>query len=151
MAYRIITQGVTIEVDTELELLKVLGVLQIRSPQPAQPPLPMQAPADGGTTADRMRRLYSQISPSGNQIAIARLLLGAGREWTLDGNLRASIGVDSNHALAGVLAGIAKKAKKFDLDYGQLFEKQRRNMNGTDELAWWYRATDEFRVAIADE
>ena len=140
MAFRITYHEATIEVESIAEFRSVIDVLGL---SPAQPPLALAAPSDGGTLNARIRTLWRGLT--GNQRILIDLLRV--NNWVTDDRLRAALRLKSNNALAGVVAGVVKNAKKHDIDSIHIFEKGNYGANGS---SYSYRATDQLKAAVED-
>ena len=70
------------------------------------------------------------------------MLLASGEKPVIDTNLRAALRLDSNKALAGILAGISKRAKSAGIAGGSLLTKS-QSRNGSGERHYAYRIVPE--------
>ena len=70
------------------------------------------------------------------------MLLTSGEQPVIDTDLRAALRLDNNKALAGILAGISKRAKSAGIDGRSLLTKS-QSRNGSGERQYAYRIVPE--------
>ena len=98
-----------------------------------------------------VRRLIRELNE--NQRKLLEMLLASGEKPVIDTDLRAALRLDNNKALAGILAGISKRAKSAGIDGGSLLTKS-QSRNGSGERHYAYRivpeASEEVRSGLGN-
>lgn len=148
MAYRVLVGKVAIECDTVEEALEIAnhaGGLPIEGASTVTPVHPQKGNESAGSrwTKARLEQFLKLVHGAQQKILDELMQFEEGRT---DRQLLQLIGMDEGRALAGVLSGLAKNAKKSGVGSDELYQKNLISMG--DEKLNEYRLTDSFRAAM---
>lgn len=144
MAIRIQVHNVVIQVDTGEDLKLVLETLRASNGNAPVKPLMPTRHVEAGLRD--FGKFYKQLPT--NQQNLLRALRQSVNGKT-DSQLRTELHLASNMHLAGLMAGVAKNAKKAGFSFEEILTKERRGKPG--DRVYYYRLTAAMLEAIPGE
>src|SRR5262245_49218414 len=140
MGYRVMPDG-TILCDTAEEAISIARKMANGGEVSAQKPESGHKMEDGSRwNESRYQQFLSTVK--GNQKDVLELLLAHPHGQT-DQAIRQMLRMDSNLAMAGVITGLVKNARKSGVNSSELFTKEAVNLG--DQRAFEYKLTESFR------
>jgi hypothetical protein len=142
MSYRVKANGYVMEADSLEEYRSILAILGIIDESQTQPRAPASDRFAGLSKEEKLQKFYDSVVNNPGQMLKALNALAPHPHGLTDRAVRETLRLQSNSALAGIMAGISKRAEKAGLTHQNIIIKEE---SGEEDSLYRYRLTETMR------